>query len=276
MSASELPTTREPKWAVWAVSGFLLLVVAVIYGQALHFDFIHYDDNLYVFDNPDVKAGLTGHGLMWAFTNGPSGEFYPLAMLSHMLDCQLYELNAGGHHLTNVLWHAATAIALFLVLRSMTGELWPSAFVATLFAIHPQNVESVAWIAERRDMLSGFFFVLTLAAYVGYVRHGRTRRPIPARGAGVVAGADGQAHPGHGAGTFAAFGFLAAGAVWPGFLSGAVRQPTHQFGDGGDVVRQGRTLQDLPQRQSFWWLVVEKLPLMVPRARRCRHHDGHP
>ena len=96
-------------------------------------------------------------------------------MLSHMLDCQLFGLDAGGHHLTNVVLHAATAIGLFLVLRSMTGELWPSAFVAAIFAIHPQHVESVAWIAERRDVLSGLFFVLTLAAYLGYVRRGRTR-----------------------------------------------------------------------------------------------------
>ena len=97
-------------------------------------------------------------------------------MLSHMLDCQLFGLRAWGHHLTNVLLHAATAIGLFFVLRRMTGELWPSALVATLFAVHPQHVESVGWIAERRDVLSGFFFVLTLAAYLGYVHGGQADR----------------------------------------------------------------------------------------------------
>ena len=89
--------------------------------------------------------------------------------LSHLLDCQLFGLQAGGHHLTNVLLHAATAVLLFLVLRRMTGGLWPSALVAALFAVHPLHVESVAWIAERKDVLSGLFFVLTLGAYVGYV-----------------------------------------------------------------------------------------------------------
>ncbi len=91
-----------------------------------------------------------------------------------MLDCQLFGLHAWGHHLTNVLLHAATSIALFLVLWRMTGELWPSAFVAAIFAVHPQHVESVAWVAERRDVLSGLFFMLTLGAYLGYVRHGRS------------------------------------------------------------------------------------------------------
>ena len=95
----------------------------------------------------------------------------PLTWLSHMLDCQLYGLHPWGHHLTNVLLHAATTILLFLVLWRMTGDLWPSAFVAALFAVHPLHVESVAWVAERKGLLSGLFFVLTLGAYVGYVRH---------------------------------------------------------------------------------------------------------
>ena len=124
--------------------------------------------------NPHVTAGLTGEGIRWAFTEGPFGEWYPLATLSHMLDCQLFGLNAWGHHLTNVLLHAAASIALFLVLWRMTDELWPSAFVAAVFAVHPQHVESVAWVAERRDVLSGLFFMLTLGAYLGYVRHGRS------------------------------------------------------------------------------------------------------
>ena len=135
---------------------------------------VEYDDNGFVYENPHVTPGLTAEGIRWAFTEGPFGEWYPLAPLSHMLDCQLFGLQAWGHHLTNLLLHAAGSIALFLVLWRMTEELWPSAFVATVFAVHPQHVESVAWVAERRDVLSGLFFMLTLGAYLGYVRHGRS------------------------------------------------------------------------------------------------------
>ena len=128
------------------------------------------------------RPGLTLDGLRWAFTNGPVGEWYPLAMLSHMLDCQLFGLNAGGHHLTNVLLHAATSIALFLVLWRMTGELWPSAFVAAVFAVHPQHVERVAWVAERRDVLSGLFFVLTLGGLAGLCAPRPVAGPLSAGG----------------------------------------------------------------------------------------------
>ncbi len=150
------------------------MAIATIYGQTLGFALLYYDDNEFVFANSHVAPGLTASGIHWAFTDGPFGEWYPLAMLSHMLDCQIFGSSAWGHHLTSVLLHAAASIALFLVLWRMTTELWPSAaVVAILFAVHPQHVESVAWIAERRDVLSGLFFVLTLAAYLGYVRRGR-------------------------------------------------------------------------------------------------------
>jgi tetratricopeptide (TPR) repeat protein len=152
----------------------LLLAIGLIYGQSLGHTLLDYDDNGFVYDSPMVRAGLTTEGIRWAFSEGPFGEWYPLAPLSHMLDCQLFGLNAWGHHLTSVLLHAATSIALFLVWRRMTGELWPSALVAAVFAVHPQHVESVAWVAERRDVLSGLFFVLTLGAYLGYVRRGRS------------------------------------------------------------------------------------------------------
>ncbi|HEX4145236.1 MAG TPA: tetratricopeptide repeat protein [Pirellulales bacterium] len=165
---------RADAYYVWGVCGFLLFVVAVIYGQTLDFILLAYDDNGFVHGNPHVTAGLTGEGIRWAFTEGPYGEWYPFSALSHMLDCQFFGLNAWGHHLTSVLLHAAGSIALFLVLRQMTGELWPSAFVAVLFAVHPQHVESVAWVSERRDVLSGLFFMFTLGAWLGYVRHGRS------------------------------------------------------------------------------------------------------
>jgi protein O-mannosyl-transferase len=156
--------------AVLAVCGFLLLAVVLVFGQTLQHEFIGYDDSGYVYKNPQVTGGLTVEGITWAFTTNHASNWHPLTWLSHMVDCQLYGLSPGGHHLTNVLLHAAVAILLFLVLRRMTGDLWPSAWVAAVFAIHPLRAESVAWVAERKDVLSGLFFMLTLGAYVSYVR----------------------------------------------------------------------------------------------------------
>ncbi|HEX4145237.1 MAG TPA: tetratricopeptide repeat protein [Pirellulales bacterium] len=173
----QLATTAPPRsdiYYAWGVCGFLLLAVGLIYGQTLWHILLAFDDNIVVSANPHVLPGLTGDGVRWAFTEGPYGEWYPLTMLSHMLDCQIFGPAAWGHHLTNLLIHAATAIGLFLVLWRMTAELWPSAFVTAIFAVHPQHVESVAWLAERKDVLSGLFFVLTLGAWLGYVRHGRS------------------------------------------------------------------------------------------------------
>ena len=208
------PTAAQaPARLPWAIVGFLLVAIWLIYGQTLDFALLGYDDGGFVYNNPQITAGITAEGIRWAFADGPFGEWYPLATLSHMLDCQLFGLNAWGHHLTNVLLHAATSIGLFLVLWRMTGELWPSAFVAMLFAVHPQHVESVAWVAERRDVLSGLFFVLTLAAYLGYVRHGRTLGRYLLVVALLALGADGQADAGHAAAAAVAVGFLAAGPV---------------------------------------------------------------
>jgi protein O-mannosyl-transferase len=157
----------------WAVFGVCLLLAAtawLVFGQTLSHEFINYDDDQYVVDNPHVKQGLRLEGIVWAFTHFHSANWHPLTWISHMLDCQLYGLAPGGHHFTNVLIHVATAILLFLVLRQMTGALWRSAFVAAVFAIHPLRVESVAWVAERKDVLSGLFFMLTVGAYVRYAR----------------------------------------------------------------------------------------------------------
>lgn len=126
--------------------------------------------------NAQVARGLTLKGIGWAFTHMHAGNWHPLTWISQMIDCQIYGLNPRGHHLTNLLLHATTAVLLFLVVRRMTGALWRSAFVAAVFAIHPLHVESVAWVAERKDVLSGLFFVLTIAAYVRYVRRGGLSR----------------------------------------------------------------------------------------------------
>jgi Flp pilus assembly protein TadD len=158
------------RWTASGVCIFLATIVWVVFGQTLGHEFVNYDDELYVYENPVVQKGLTWEGFRWALTYGGIGHWHPLTWLSHMLDCQWYGLQAGGHHLTNILLHTASVILLFLVLRRMTGFLWRSAFVAAVFAIHPLRAESVAWVAERKDVLSAFFFMLTLGAYVRYVR----------------------------------------------------------------------------------------------------------
>ena len=153
---------------------FLALIVWVVFGQTWHFPFVNFDDDLYVYQNYVVTHGLTTWGAASAFNWDASDNWVPLTTLSHMLDWQFYGTNAGGHHLTNVLLHAATAILLFLVLFKMTAALWRSAIVAAVFAVHPLRVESVAWVSERKDVLCGLFFMLTLLAYWGYVRKPRS------------------------------------------------------------------------------------------------------
>ena len=147
----------------------LVAITLIVFGQTIRHDFVNYDDDTYVYQNPQVLHGVTIRGCSWAFTHSHSANWHPLTWISHMLDCQVWGLQPGGHHLTSVLLHAVAAVLLFIVLRRMTGALWRSAFVAALFAVHPLHVESVAWIAERKDVLSGVFFVLTLVAYVYYV-----------------------------------------------------------------------------------------------------------
>ena len=166
----------------WAVCGFLLLAVGIVFGQTLGHEFTGYDDSEFVSENPHVTAGLTAAGFWWAMTDGPFGEWTPLSTLSQMLDCQLYGLRPGGHYLTNVLLHAASSVLLFLVLMRMTGDLWPSAWVAAVFAIHPLHVGSVAWLAERRGVLSGLFFMLTLGAYALYAQRPSLARYLAVAG----------------------------------------------------------------------------------------------
>jgi tetratricopeptide (TPR) repeat protein len=148
----------------------LVALVWFVFGQSIHFPFVNYDDPTYTYEAPQVIAGLSWHGVVWAFTHAHGGNWHPLTTISHMFDCGVFGLRAGAHHFDNVLLHTSASIALFLVLRHLTGALWRSAFVAVVFAIHPLRVESVIWIAERKDVLSGFFFMLTLAAYLHYVR----------------------------------------------------------------------------------------------------------
>ena len=164
------PENTQARRAEWATYAALLAAILLVFCQTFRHDFVSYDDDIYVYANSKVTQGLTFEGIAWAFTENYADNWHPLTWLSHMLDWQVYEGRAGGHHLTSILLHAATAMLLLVVLRQMTGRLWPSAFVAAVFAIHPLRVESVAWVAERKDVLSGLCFVLTLGLYVEYVR----------------------------------------------------------------------------------------------------------
>jgi tetratricopeptide (TPR) repeat protein len=156
----------------------LLLALATLlaYLPAAHNDFLYYDDNDYVTDNTVVQKGLTWPGTQWAFTHVVCANWHPLTMMSHMADCELFGLNPGPQHYVNVLFHAASTVLLLLLLLRLTGDLWPSAFVAALFAWHPLHVESVAWIAERKDVLSTFFALLALLAYTRYVQGAKSGR----------------------------------------------------------------------------------------------------
>ena len=161
---------RNDRLITIAVCIFLTAIIWIVFGQTLGHDFINFDDDHYVYENTQVSRGLTLDGFKWLLTHSHASLWHPLTTLSHMADCQIHGLKAGGHHFTNVVLHNLGAILLFLVFRGMTGSIWRSAFVAAIFAIHPMRVESVAWIAERKDVLSGVFFMLTLGAYLRYTR----------------------------------------------------------------------------------------------------------
>jgi tetratricopeptide (TPR) repeat protein len=158
---------------VYFIMAAFSLVIVAVYSPILFNGFVSYDDPLYVYENEVVKAGLTYRGLVWAFTTFHSYNWHPLTWLSHMVDVQLFGLNPAGHHLMNLLFHLANTLLLFGVLRKMTGAVWRSLTVAALFAIHPLHVESVAWVAERKDVLSTFFWLLAIWAYVDYARAGK-------------------------------------------------------------------------------------------------------
>jgi protein O-mannosyl-transferase len=248
--------------AATMVCCLLLLAVALVFGQTLQYGFVNYDDNLYVYENPHLARGLTAEGIGWSFTTARQSLWAPLTWSSYLLDFQLYGLRPWGYHLTNVLLHAATTIILFLVLRRMTGDLWPSALVAVVFAIHPQHVESAAWVAERKGLLSGLFFMLALWAYLGYVR----RAFSPARYA-IVA-------------MLFTLGLTAKPMLvtlpfvlllldyWPLGRMGSCRvRETHH----GPTVRfthpTGTSAGASPSR--LWGLIVEKIPLVALAAFSC-------
>ena len=163
--------------AVWVSLG-LFIAVGVAYWPVRRFGFVRFDDPLYVTENVHVLNGLTWPAVWWSLTSGYAANWHPVTWMTHMLDVQLFGVDAGAHHTTSVILHAATTVLLFAVLWRMTGATWASVVVAGLFSLHPIHVESVAWIAERKDVLSAFFWMLTLWAYHGYARAPGRRRFI--------------------------------------------------------------------------------------------------
>ena len=160
---------REPK-KIFAISFFLTAITAWLFWPLAHYPFIVFDDAEYIYDNPNVTSGLSWANFLWAFHGAHAANWHPLTWLSHQLDCTLFGLNAGRHHLVNVLLHIANSLLVFLFLRGATGAVWRSAVVAALFAWHPLHVESVAWASERKDTLSTLFWLLTLMAYVRFAK----------------------------------------------------------------------------------------------------------
>ncbi|MDM8551661.1 tetratricopeptide repeat protein [Desulfobacterales bacterium HSG2] len=158
---------------------FLIIVTLAVYNQTRNYEFVSYDDPEYVYKNPHIRAGLTLESIQWAFTAAHSANWHPVTWLSHMLDVQLYGMTPGPHHLTNVLFHIANTLLLFLILGRMTGKLWQSACVAALFALHPLHVESVAWVSERKDVLCTLFWLLTMGSYIRYVEQPGLNRYLP-------------------------------------------------------------------------------------------------
>jgi protein O-mannosyl-transferase len=180
-SSDSLDSSPSSAWSAFSgparwVCLALIAANLIVYASVWHHGFVNYDDDDYVTANPVVLRGLTWDGVAWAFTTEHAVNWHPLTWLSHMLDVQLYGADAGAHHLTNLLFHIANTLLLFGLLHRMTGAVGRSAFVAGLFAVHPLHVESVAWVAERKDVLSTLFWMLTLWAYVGYTRRSGVRR----------------------------------------------------------------------------------------------------
>jgi len=259
MAATAMAQSRFP---LWLIGGLLVLVTIALYWPATGHDFVNYDDKEYVLDNTHVTSGLTLENARWAFGNGYAGNWHPVTWLSHMLDCQMFGLNPWGHHLTNVLLHALNAGLAFALLQQMTGAGLRSLFVAALFAVHPLRVESVAWVAERKDVLSVFFGLLALMAYARYAdgrRQKAERRMEKPEGRGrwsVVCGPWSLSHFPSSIFYLLSLFFLALGLMskpmlvtWPFVMLLLDYWPLERF-----------------KRNSAWRLVTEKIPFLVLTA----------
>ena len=229
---------------------FLAAATLVVYWQVQYHDFINYDDPAYVTSNRHVKAGLTVSGISWAATTMELSNWHPLTWIFHMADCQFFGLNPAGHHWTNLLFHLLNVIVLFYILHHFTGELWKSAVVAALFAVHTLNVESVAWVSERKNVLSTFFWMLTMLAYGYYTVHPQWKRYIV-----VLA--------------VFALGLLAKPMLvtlpfvlllldfWP------LRRTQFNLSNGNARKRDGRWIPAGEGKTFFVWLLSEKIPFFI-------------
>jgi protein O-mannosyl-transferase len=263
-----MPAPRHSSFVIrhWSVDAIiaagLVLLVAVAYFQVVRFQFVNYDDTVYVPENAEVRDGFSLHGIGWAFTTFETANWYPLSWLSLMLDCQIFGRNQpGAHHAVNAALHAANAVLLFIVLGRMTGSRWRSAAAAALFAAHPLHVESVAWIAERKDVLSTLFFLLTLLAY-----HRYAARPGFGRWCLVFSGM--------------ALGLMAKSMLvtlpfvlllldfWPlgrPLLPGGTISQSSGVELGNLRAIHGTSVPGYPLggRRDLLWLILEKLPLLL-------------
>ena len=236
----------------------LMLITLAIYLPAASNGFLNFDDDEYITANPVVRSGLTLAGLQWACTSECASNWHPVTWLSHMTDCSLFGLNAHAHHFVNVLFHSANAALLFILLRRLTGRLWAAALVAALFAWHPLRVESVAWVSERKDVLSAFFALLTMLAYAKYAMSD-ARRATSGKPAGVLRGA-------HWASRFYGFSLLF-------FALGLMSKPmlvTLPFGLLLFDYWPLRGISNLKfQIADLKWLIREKTPFFLLSAISC-------
>ena len=226
----------------------LAISTAAVYYPVRHYSFLNYDDEIYVTNNVHVKYGLDWDGVKWAFTTYAASNWHPLTWLSHALDCQLFGINSARHHDTNVLLHVLNVLLLFWILQRATGFTGRSLMVAALFALHPINVESVAWIAERKNLLSMLFFLLALGAYGWYARI--RERTVSGCGAAVRPGTNGETSGDYFSLPSAALGLLAFAA---------------DVGRKKASISAMTTAGTIPPR-SLSWLILEKLPLLALSA----------
>src|SRR5438046_3511234 len=230
----------------------LAAISLAVFGQTIRYDFVNFDADIYVYNAPAIEVGLTIKGIALAFTSPHARNWHPLATISHMLDCQLYGLKAGGHHATNIVLHIIAVLLLFRVLRQMTGAVWKSVVVAALFAVHPLQVESVAWVSERKDVLSAVFFLLMLNAYVRYARAASITRYLAVA---VLFAAGLMSKP-----------MLVSAPVVLLFLD---YWPLRRFEQPSATKGKAKILKSEHQRRVIRRLFLEKIPLLVLSAGSC-------
>jgi len=251
-SPSGLPMGVRSRSITIVIYLFLAAISLAIFGQTIRYDFVNFDDDLYIYNAPAIQAGLTIKGMALAFTSPHARNWHPLTTISHMLDCQLYGLKAGGHHATNIVLHTIAVLLLFRVLRQMTGAVWKSVVVAALFAVHPLHVESVAWVSERKDVLSAVFFLLMLNAYVRYARAASITRYLAVA---VLFAAGLMSKP-----------MLVSAPVVLLLLD---YWPLRRFEQPSSTKRKATILKPGNQRRIIRRLFLEKIPLLVLSAGAC-------